>query len=80
MFPIFFQSLMGLEKLRCDVPCGTTQSYFHPTAKGVKGTKVKIFFQGLHMKHVIFVLVYTLVFWISHLILHVRYKYILITN
>ncbi len=29
VFPIFFQSLMGLEKLRCDVPCGTTQSYFH---------------------------------------------------
>jgi hypothetical protein len=22
---------MGLKKLRCDVPCGTTQSYFHPT-------------------------------------------------
>ncbi len=20
---------MGLEKVRCDVPCGTTQSYFH---------------------------------------------------
>jgi hypothetical protein len=24
VFPIFSQSLMGLEKLRCDVPCGTT--------------------------------------------------------
>ncbi len=21
---------MGLAKLRCDVPCGTTQPYFHP--------------------------------------------------
>jgi len=30
VFPIIFQSLMGLEKLRCDVPCGTTRSYFHP--------------------------------------------------
>jgi hypothetical protein len=30
VFIIIFQSLMGLEKLRCDVPCGTTQSYFHP--------------------------------------------------
>jgi len=30
VFSIFFQSLMGLEKLRCDVPCGTTQPYFHP--------------------------------------------------
>jgi len=30
VFPIFFQSLMGLEKLRCDVPCVTTQPYFHP--------------------------------------------------
>jgi hypothetical protein len=29
VFPIFFQSLMSLETLRCDVPCGTTQSYFH---------------------------------------------------
>jgi hypothetical protein len=28
--------------------------------KGTKGTKVKIIFQGLHMTHVIFVLVYNL--------------------
>jgi hypothetical protein len=28
--------------------------------KGAKGTKVKVFFQGLHMKRVIFVLVYNL--------------------
>ncbi len=49
---------MGLEKLRCDVPCGTTQSYFHPMAKRAKGTKVKFVFQGLHMTHVIFVFVY----------------------
>jgi len=27
--PIFFQSLMGLEKWRCDVPSGTTQLYLH---------------------------------------------------
>jgi hypothetical protein len=28
--------------------------------KGARGTKVKVFFQGLHMTHVIFVLVYNL--------------------
>ncbi len=27
MFPIFFQSLMGPKKWRCDVPIGTTQLY-----------------------------------------------------
>jgi hypothetical protein len=29
-FLYIFQSLISLEKWRCDVPCGTTQSYFHP--------------------------------------------------
>jgi hypothetical protein len=29
--------------------------------KGAKGTKVKVFFQGLHMTHVIFVLVYNFI-------------------
>jgi hypothetical protein len=33
--------------------------------KGTKGAKVKVFFQGLHMTHVIFVLVYNLNFFIS---------------
>jgi len=28
--PIFFQSLMGSEKWRCDIPSGTTQLYLHP--------------------------------------------------
>jgi hypothetical protein len=28
------------------------------TIKGTKGTKVKVIFQGLHMTHVIFMLVY----------------------
>jgi hypothetical protein len=32
--------------------------------KKAKGTKVKVFFQGLHMIHVIFVLVYNLKIYI----------------
>jgi hypothetical protein len=32
--------------------------------KGARGAKVKIFFQGLHMTHVIFALVYNLKFCI----------------
>ncbi len=35
------------------------------TAKGAKGAKVKVLFQGLHMTNVIFVLVYKLKFCIS---------------
>jgi len=44
--------------------------------KGAKGAKVKVFFQGLHMTHVIFVLVYNFkfVFWVPSLTLHFRYK------
>jgi hypothetical protein len=30
------------------------------TIKGARGTKVKVLFQGLHMTHVIYVLVYNL--------------------
>jgi hypothetical protein len=30
--------------------------------KGAKGTKVKVIFQGWHMTHVIYLLVYNLVF------------------
>jgi hypothetical protein len=45
--------------------------------KGAKGVKVKIFFQGLHITCVIFVLVIILkfVFQILPLTLHFRYKY-----
>ncbi len=50
------------------------------TIKGAKGAKVKAFFQGLHMTCVILTLVYDLKLCISHLALHFRYKYILITN
>jgi hypothetical protein len=32
--------------------------------EGAKGTKVKVFFQGLHMKSIIFVLVYNLISYI----------------
>jgi hypothetical protein len=34
--------------------------------KGAKGAKVKVFFQGLHMTHVILVLVYNLKIYISN--------------
>jgi hypothetical protein len=34
------------------------------TIKGVKNAKVKVIFQGIHMTHVIFVLVYNLKFCI----------------
>jgi len=34
------------------------------TVKGAKGTKVKVFFQGLHITHVILALVYNLKFCI----------------
>jgi hypothetical protein len=45
--------------------------------KRAKGAKVKVFFQGLHMTHVIFLhwfIIYNLVFQISHLILIFKYK------
>jgi len=46
------------------------------------GTKVKVLFQGLHMTHVIYVLVYNLNFcyFDTNLTLHVRYKYVSIAN
>jgi hypothetical protein len=34
------------------------------TVKGAKGAKVKVIFQGLHMTHVVFVLVYNFKFYI----------------
>jgi len=50
--------------------------------KRPKGAKVKVFFQGLHTTHVIFVLVYNFKIYISStpLTLHFLYKYILTTN
>jgi hypothetical protein len=33
--------------------------------KGAKGTKIKVIFQGLHMTHVIFVLIYNFKFCVS---------------
>ncbi len=48
--------------------------------KRTKNPKVKIVLQGLHMTRVFFALVYNFVFQIPHLILHFKYKYILITN
>jgi hypothetical protein len=50
--------------------------------KGAKGAKIKIHFQGLHMTHVILCWFINLnfVFWVPHLTLHFRYKYILTTN
>ncbi len=51
------------------------------TVKGARGTKVKVIFQGLHMTHITFVLVYNFnVFRVPHLTLHFKYKYVLITN
>jgi hypothetical protein len=46
------------------------------------GVKIKVYFQGLHMTYVIFVLVIILnyLFWIFSLTLQVKYKYILTTN
>jgi hypothetical protein len=48
------------------------------TIKGIKGVKVKILFQGLHMTRIIFMLIYNLnfTFWKSSLTLHVKYKYV----
>jgi len=50
--------------------------------KKIRGTKLKVLVQGLHMIHVSFVLVITskFVFQIPNLIYHVKYKYILIIN
>jgi len=55
--------------------------------EGAKGVNVKVIFQGLHMTHVISMLVYNFKFYIlgtpfniPHLTLHVKYKYILTTN
>jgi len=52
------------------------------TIKRDMGTKVKVLFQGLHMTHVIYVLVYNLKFcyFDTNLTLHVRYKYVSIAN
>jgi len=47
--------------------------------KRTRDAKVKVLFQILHMTHVIFVSVYNLKF-IFNLTLHIRYKYVLITN
>jgi hypothetical protein len=48
------------------------------TIKGTEGAKVNVLFQGLHMTHIIVVLVYNLnfVFCVPHLILHFKYKWI----
>jgi hypothetical protein len=50
--------------------------------KRAKGVKVKVIFPRMHITHVIFVVIYNLNFFISDisLTLHVRYKYVLITN
>jgi hypothetical protein len=55
--------------------------------KGTKGVYVKVPFQGLHMTHVIYMLVYNFIFYVlgtpfyvPYLTLHVKYKYILTTN
>jgi len=50
--------------------------------KEAKGAKVKVIFQGLHMTHVIFVLLYNFKFCFlgTPLALHFKYKYILTTN
>jgi hypothetical protein len=50
------------------------------TIEGAKGAKVKVFFQGLHMTCVIFVLDNNFKYCILgiHLTLHFRYRYILI--
>jgi len=36
MIPMIFQSLMGLEKSRCDVLSGTTQGHGCPSTCGIK--------------------------------------------
>jgi hypothetical protein len=46
-------------------------------AKRAKGDKVKVLFQGLQMTRIISMLVYSFVFWIPHLTIHFRYKYML---
>jgi hypothetical protein len=52
------------------------------TVKRAKDAKVKVIFQGPHMIWVMPTLVYNLKFCVlnTHLTLHFRYKYILITN
>jgi hypothetical protein len=52
------------------------------TFKKARGTKVKVFFQGLHMTCVVFMLVYSFKICISNtlLTLNFTYKYILTTN
>ncbi len=42
--------------------------------KGAKGTKVKVLFQGLHVTHVIFMLVYNLKFCILNTLLTLHLK------
>jgi hypothetical protein len=52
------------------------------TIKRIRGAKVKVFYQGLHMTCVIFVLVYNFKFCISNTPFNIafKYKYILTTN
>jgi hypothetical protein len=52
------------------------------TIKGARGAKVEVLFQGLHMTHVIFVLVYNFKICISNTPFNTafkKYKYILTT-
>jgi hypothetical protein len=53
----------------------STQSLVHYTMNVL--TKVKVLFQGLHMTHVIFMLVYNFIFyiWIPFFTLNFKYKY-----
>jgi hypothetical protein len=78
IYPIFTIYLCGLTLFLARWIV-TTPMCSEITIKGTKGTKVKVFFQGLHMACVIFVLVYNLkfVFQIPHLTFHFDYKLIL---
>jgi hypothetical protein len=40
----------------------------------VKGAKVKVLFQGLHMTHIIFVLVYNFKFCISYTLFNITFE------
>jgi hypothetical protein len=53
------------------------------TIKGARGAKVEVLFQGLHMTHVILVLVHNFIIFISNTPFNITffiYKYILTTN
>ncbi len=73
---------MAINKLKKDAYHMTLPQNGENMVKGTKGAKVEVIFQGLHITCVIFVLVYNLKLCISntHLTLHFKYKYILITN